>query len=69
MKEFMCHQNLVFNFGPRVNFIIGEDCLPSSTYLPIHAYKVTTEVARVQSSPRLLWHSVVRLRRPVVALA
>lgn len=29
MNNFMCHKWLKFNFGPQINFIIGDYCLMS----------------------------------------
>lgn len=29
MIDFMCHAYLKFNFGPQINFIIGNDLRPS----------------------------------------
>ena len=51
LHQFMCHKYLEFNFGPQINFIIGECmCLIQRTVV-LYTMQAITEVSSIHEAP------------------
>jgi hypothetical protein len=63
MLDFMCHAYLKFNFGPQINFIIGECSAPTVCRSAEHGFQIS-QVTMAVSGQSHNQHSLPDISRP-----